>query len=69
MGDQSSHHSELLVGLSIPCDFPLDIILFTWFVQEITDGEARGETWSSVNYLVFISLIYRKNQQVRQSIV
>ena len=43
MGDQSSHHSELLVGLSTPCDFPLDIILFTWFVQEITEGEAREE--------------------------
>ena len=43
MGDQSCHHSVLLVGLSTPYDFPLDIILFTWFVQEITEGEAREE--------------------------
>ena len=51
------------------CDLPLDIMLFTQFVHKITEGKAREEIWSSVNYLVFISLIYRKNQQVRQSIV
>ena len=57
MGDQSSHHSELLVGLSIPCDFPLDIIVFTWFVQEITEGEAGKEIWSSVDsYSSFLLL-------------
>ena len=37
---------------------------------EVTEGEAREETLSSVNYLFFISaLIYRKNQQVRQGIL
>ena len=32
----------------------------------ITEGEAKEEIWSSVNYLFFIStsLIYRKNRQV-----
>ena len=44
--------------------------LITQFVQEITEGEAKGETWSSVNYLFFISisLIQGKNQQVRPGI-
>lgn len=50
------------------CDLPLGIMLFTQFVHKITEGTAREEIWSSVNYVVFISvsLIYRKNQQVRQ---
>ena len=45
--------------------------LFTQFIHEITEGEAREEIWSFVNDLLFIStsLIYEKNQQVRWSIV
>ena len=57
------------VSARFGCDLPLDIMLFTQFVHKITEEKAREEIWSSVNYLVFISLIYRKNQQVRQSIV
>ena len=34
---------------------PLDVILFTQFVQETTEGEAREEVCSRVNDLVFIS--------------
>ena len=57
-----------LVTLS---DLFLDVILFTQFVCQITEGGGRKETWSSVNYLFFIStsLIYGKNQQARQGIV
>ena len=53
------------------CDLFLDAILFTQFVCKITEGGARKETWSSANYLFFIStsLIYGKNQQARQGIV
>lgn len=45
--------------------------LVTRFVQEITRGEASEEVWSSVNYFFFIStsLIYGRNQPVRQGIV
>ena len=52
-------------------DLFLDAILFTQFVCKITEGGARKETWSSANYLFFIStyLIYGKNQQARQGIV
>ena len=52
-------------------DLSLDVILFTQFVQEITEREGRKEVWSSVNFLFFISttLIYGKNRQVRQGIV
>ena len=44
---------------------PLDIILFTQFFHEITEGEAKKEIWSSVNYLCFIStfLSYGENWQ------
>ena len=37
------------------------------FIHEITKGEAKEDNWSSANYLVLIStsLIYRKNQQIR----
>ena len=45
----------LCVGLLISCDFSLAVILFTWLVCEITEGEAGEEIWSSVNYLFFIS--------------
>lgn len=40
-------------------------------VCEITEGEVREKIWSSANYLFFIStsLIYGKNQQVRQGIL
>ena len=45
--------------------------VFFFFFHEVTEGKAREETWSSVNYLFFIStsLIYGRNQQVRQGIV
>ena len=38
------------------------------FIHEITKGEAKEDNWSSANYLVLIStsLIYRKNQQIRE---
>ena len=44
-------------------DFSLDALLCTQSVHEMTEGEAREEIWSSVNYLFFIStsLIYGKN--------
>ena len=57
------------------CDLSFDAIcsysLLTQFVREVTEGEAREKIWSSINYLFFIStsLIYGKNQQVRQGIV
>ena len=58
-------------GFWTSCDFSFGTILFTQFVHEITGGEAREEIWPSVNYFVFTStsLIYRKNQQIRQGIV
>ena len=45
------------------------IEVFTHFVCEITEGEAKKEIWSSVNYLFFISTlwIYRRNQLIRQA--
>ena len=36
-------------------DFSLDALLCTQSVHEMTEGEAREEIWSSVNYLFFIS--------------
>lgn len=50
--------------------FPYMLLLFTQCVQA-TEGEAREEIWSPVNYLFFMStaLIHGKNQQVRQAIV
>ena len=53
------------------CGLSLDAILFSQFVCEITEGGAGEEIRSSVNYLFFnsTSLIYGKNQQVRQSTV
>ena len=73
---RSMKRPEVCVGsyavFSVSGDlFSLDTILLTQFVHEITEGEAREEIWSSVNYLFFIStsLIYRENQQVRQGIV
>ena len=58
-------------GLLTSCDLSFNTILFTQFVHEITEGEAREEIRSSVNYLFFISasLIYGKNQQIRQGIM
>ena len=61
-----------LIGFLWPCSkFHLVHSLVTPFVHEITEGEAREEVWSSVSYLFFIStsLIYGKNQPVRQGIV
>lgn len=45
-------------------------MLFTQFVHKITEGQL-GRDLVIYCYVVFISvsLIYRKNQQVRQSIV
>ena len=61
----------MCAGLLIPRDLSLDAVLFTQFAGEINDAEAREEIWSSVNYLFFIStsLIYGKNQWIRQGIV
>ena len=45
------------------------LLLFTQCVQT-TEGEAREEIWSPVNYLFFMStaLIYGKNQQIRETV-
>ena len=61
----------MYAGLSPSCDFSLDALLFTQFVLEVTEGEAREDIWSSVNYLFFLStsLLYGENQKVRQGIV
>ena len=50
------------------CDTSLDAILFTQFIHKITEEETGEKVWLSVNYLFFISisLIYWRNQQVRQ---
>lgn len=54
-----------------PCDVYLDVSWFTQSLCEITEGDAREEIQSAVNYLFFIStsLIYRKNLQISQGIV
>ena len=68
-GGQSLRHPPLRAGLWTPRDLSLDAIWFTWFVYEITEGEARKEIWSSVNHQFFVSaLIYGKSQQIRQGI-
>ena len=75
MGGQSRCCPPLCAGLcaalSTSRDFSLHVFLFTQFVHKTTEGEAREEIWSSVNYSFFIStsFIYGKNQQVRQGIV
>lgn len=48
-------------------DSSFDAILFTQFIHQITEGEAREEIRLAVNYLFFTStsLIYGKNKQVR----
>ena len=68
---QSRFDPPLRAVLSAPHGLPLDVILFTQFVQEIIEGEAREEVCSRVNDLVFIStaLICGENLQVRQSMV
>lgn len=67
----SSWRAGLCAGLTTSCDLSLDALLFTQFVCKITKRESEEEVWSSVNYLFFIptSLIYRKQQHVRQGIV
>lgn len=54
-----------------PCDLSLDVILFTQSLCEITEGDAREEIQSSVNYLFFVSTssVYGKNPQISQGIV
>ena len=73
MGGQSRCRPPLCAGvcaaLSTSRDFSLDALLFTQFIREITEREAREEIWSTVNYLFTSTLIYGKNQQVRQGIV
>ena len=54
IGDQTCSQLPLHADLLTPCDLSLDAILFTQFVWEITEGGAREEIWSSVNYLFFI---------------
>lgn len=58
-------------AFSTSCGLSLVAILFTQFVPEITEEEAREEVWSPAGYLIFIStsLIYGKNQQVGHSSV
>ena len=69
-GGRSHRRPPLCAGLSTPRDLSLDATLLTQLVCGLTDGEAGEEIWSSVNCLIFvsISLIYGKNQQVRQRI-
>ena len=57
-------------ALSTSCGLSL-VAIFTQFVPEITEEEAREEVWSPTGYLIFIStsLIYGKNQQVGHSSV
>ena len=43
MGGQNCHHLPECAGLSTPPDLSVDAILFTQFVHEITEGEAREE--------------------------
>ena len=47
------------------------MLSYSNFVHKVTEGEAREEIWSCVNYLFVIStsFICRKSQQVRKSIV
>ena len=42
--------SDLLTS----CESPLDAVLLTEFVCEMTEGEAGEEIWSSVNYLFIL---------------
>lgn len=35
----------------------------------MTEGEAEEETWPSVNLFFVSSLIYRRNQQIREGVV
>ena len=67
MEGERHHHPTLLAGL-LTCDFSSDALMLMQFIHEITKGEAKEDNWSSANYLVLIStsLIYRKNQQIRE---
>ena len=56
----------------VDCEiFFFNAILLTQLVREITEGAAREEIWSFVNYLFFMftSLIFGKKQQIRQGIM
>lgn len=68
---QSHHHPPLCAGLCSLHGLSLDAILFTQFFHELTEGESREEIWSSVYYVVFISIsfIYGMNHQIRKTIV
>lgn len=54
MGGQSHGHPQQCAGSSTLHDLSLDTALFTQFICEISEGEAREVIWSSVNDL-FIS--------------
>lgn len=56
-------------GLGPPRHLSLDAVLFTGSVPEMTEGEAEEETWPSVNLFFVSSLIYRRNQQIREGVV
>ena len=70
-GKGGCNHSPLSAGLLTARFFFFNAILFTQLVHEITEGEAREEIWSFVNYLFFMStsLIFGKKQQIRQGIM
>ena len=46
------------------CDLSLDAVLFTQFVCEITEGEAREEIWSSVHY--FSSFLFSSTERTNR---
>ena len=71
MGAQSHCHTLLRTDSWTSRDLPLKVILFTQFVLEIMEGEAREEISSSVNNLFFIltSFIYGKNRQGSEWVV
>ena len=61
--------SPLCAGLWAPSALSIDVTRSGLrFCLEVTKGEAREESWSSVNYWVFITtfLTYGKKRQVRK---
>ena len=47
-------HPPLHARSSSSCGPSLDALSVPWFVLEITEGKAREEIWSTVNYFFFI---------------
>lgn len=64
---QSHCHAPLYAGLSTSCDLSLELSVHIVCLQDYWGG-TRKEIWSSVNYFFLSTLIYRKNQQVRQGV-